>query len=116
MLSEGGPKIVTVILQLLTDLHEEHDPLAHNLLNPTVQPSMGGCQPGIYQAGRSPGLTSYEEQLRDLGGSAGEQELRGDLLISELPERSLEPGGSGSAPQEQVPGAEETASSCARGG
>lgn len=50
------------------------------------------------------------------GGSAGEQELRGDLLISELPERSLEPGGSGSAPQEQAPGAEETASSCARGG
>ena len=29
------------------------------------------------------------------GGSAGEQELRGDLLISELPERSLEPGGVG---------------------
>ena len=29
------------------------------------------------------------------GGSAGEQELRGDLLISELPGRSLEPGGVG---------------------
>lgn len=36
-----------------------------------------------------------KEPYKEPGGSAGEQELRGDLLISELPERSLEPGGVG---------------------